>query len=141
MPPDEPQPHPFVQRVAGTQAASRGAPGASLIGLSTTSDRAGKERLYFSAKLDHYAEFDTAAVLDRSPIPPAQSSIPGLDTTRVTLERDSRIDFTYSRTRDPVGDPFDIGVQSGGNEGGGRVPGPILERTMNPSGLPWCPIM
>ncbi len=134
---DEPQRDPYAERIE----RAGGTPGASLIGLSGTSDRAGKERLYFSAKLDHYAEFDTEAVLDCRPIPLTQSSIPGLETTRVTLERDSRIDFTYSRTRDPVSDPFDIGLRAGGTEGGGHAPAPILDRTMNPSGLPWCPIM
>jgi hypothetical protein len=146
MAPDPPEQHPFVAQVQAGPAE----PGAGLIGLIGESDRNGKVRLYFSAKLDHYAEFDRDAVLDYTAVPPEQSALPGLQTTRVTLQRDSRIDFTYSRTRDPANeDQFDLAVRSGSGASSGIVPAATdapaqttqrcIRTMLIRSQSPWCP--
>jgi hypothetical protein len=83
-----------------------------LDGLLGESDRPGHRRLYLSPELDYYAEFHEDAVIDIAPIPADQAPFFGLESTRVTLRRDSTIDYTRSQTGRPL-DEFDLDLRVG----------------------------
>ncbi len=82
-----------------------------LTGLLGDSDREGRRRLYFTTRLDYYAEFREADVVAVVTVPADQPPFRGLDATRVSLRRDARIDYVHSRVG--VTDPFDLDVRRG----------------------------
>jgi hypothetical protein len=84
-----------------------------LEGLLGDSDREGYKRLYFTRKLDNYAEFRTEDVVFREPIPSEQAPLVGLEATRVGIRRDATIEYTRVRAPRPV-DEFDLDVRLGG---------------------------
>ena len=82
----------------------------TLDGLLGDSDRAGFRRLYFTAELDHYAEFRSEDVVAFADIPPDQPPFLGEPATRVTVRRDAPVDFTRTRHARPL-DEFDLDVR------------------------------
>ncbi len=90
----------------------------SLSGLLGDSDREGRRRLYFTTRLDYYAEFLNDDVIAVEDVAADQPPFVGLDATRVTLKRDARVDYIHTRVAGPA-DEFDLDVR-----GVGRAVGP-----------------
>jgi hypothetical protein len=103
--------HPFVERMKPdpSQPAERVT---ELTGLPGDSDRPGYQRLYLTAKLDYYAEFLVRDIVRTEAVPADQSPLSGLDTTRVSIRRDATINYTWSKSPQPV-DEFDLDVRLG----------------------------
>jgi len=104
-------PHPLVRRLKPdpSQPAERVT---ELIGLPGDSDRPGHQRLYLTARLDYYAEFQVREILHSEAVAADQSPLSGLDATRVHLRRDATISYTWTRSPQPV-DEFDLDVRLG----------------------------
>jgi hypothetical protein len=81
-----------------------------LSGLPGSSDRPGRQRLYFNRALDYFAEFLVEDVVHTEPIPAEQPPLVGLETTRVTLRRNAAIDYTRTRYARPL-DEFDLDIR------------------------------
>jgi hypothetical protein len=105
------QPDPRVGKYR-PDPAQPATPMRTLRGFWGDSDRPGYRRLYLSASLDSYAEFQISDVLDAVDIPPDQTPFPGEQATRVTLRRDASVDITHSRPAGAI-DPFDLDVRFG----------------------------
>ncbi|MFD8220927.1 hypothetical protein ACFV2U_46525 [Streptomyces sp. NPDC059697] len=84
----------------------------TLLGLLGNSDREGYKRLYFSRKLDQYAEFKAEDVVATEPIPADRQPFIGLDATSVSITRDASVEYTWATTGQP-GDEFDLDVRLG----------------------------
>jgi hypothetical protein len=84
----------------------------TLRGFWGDSDRPGFRRLYFSASLDSYAEFQVTDVVEAVDIPPEQAPFPDERATRVTLPRDAQVEITHTRRAGAI-DPFDLDIRFG----------------------------
>ncbi|MGW6952700.1 hypothetical protein [Streptomyces xanthophaeus] len=88
--------------------------GLTLKGLLGDSDRPGHRRLYFTAKLDHFAEFATEDVASVSRIPPDRLPFRDEEATKITFKKGAEIEYTRSHSvRYP--DEFDLDIR--------RIPG------------------
>jgi hypothetical protein len=83
-----------------------------LIGLPGDSDRAGYQRLYLTARLDYYAEFQTQDVVYSETVAADASPIAGQEATRAGIQRDATNSYTWVRSTRPV-DEFDLDVRLG----------------------------
>ena len=83
-----------------------------LVGLPGKSDRPGYQRLYLTAKLDYYAEFAAADILDAEAVPPERSPLAGSEATEVTLRRDATIQYVWSQSAEQL-DDFDLDIRLG----------------------------
>jgi hypothetical protein len=81
----------------------------TLSGLLGDSDRQARRRLYFTTRLDYYAEFLNSDVIAVEDIGANEPPFVGLDATRVTLERGARIDYVHTRIAGPA-DEFDLDI-------------------------------
>jgi hypothetical protein len=98
----------------------------TLSGLLGDSDRERRRRLYFSTRLDYYAEFLTDDVVTVEDIPADQPPFVGLDATRVTLKRDAKIDFVHTRVA--AADDFDLDIRlQGMPPSGAAVPAGLTD--------------
>src|SRR5271170_3548838 len=68
----------------------------TLVGLPGKSDRASYQRLYLTAKLDYYAEFQISAMMHTETVPADQSPIAGQEATSVSLARDAAIQYIWA---------------------------------------------
>jgi hypothetical protein len=84
----------------------------TLVGLPGKSDRASYQRLYLTAKLDYYAEFQISAMAYTEAVPADQSPIAGHEATSVTLARDATIQYIWATTTQPM-DEFDLDIRLG----------------------------
>jgi hypothetical protein len=112
--PDEPDglpQHPYVERLKPdpSQPAKRVV---ELVGLPGNSDRAGYQRLYLTTRLDYYAEFLTSDIVHSATEPADQSTFPGHEATRVSIDRDATIHYIWARSPQPV-DEFDLDIRLG----------------------------
>lgn len=105
-----------------------------LAGLLGDSDRDGFRRLYLNTRLDYYVEFRVADVLGVEAIGADAAPFPGLDATRVSLNRDAAVDYVHSRTGPQEG--FELDAQLGLPDGGGLPGGFIPDPTDPGGGLP-----
>jgi len=110
MPQPLPQ-HPLVGRLKPDPSAPAERV-TELIGLPGDSDRPGHQRLYLTARLDYYAEFQIQDIIYTEAVPAGQSPLSGLDVTRVSLGREATISYTWARSPQPV-DEFDLDVRLG----------------------------
>src|SRR4051794_13055927 len=78
----------------------------TLVGLLGDSDRPGNRRLYLNTRLDYWVEFRGEDVVAVDSIGPDQAPFQGLDSTRVTLNRDASVQYVHSRPAG--GDPFAV---------------------------------
>jgi hypothetical protein len=103
--------HPYVERLKPdpSQPARRVV---ELVGLPGNSDRPGYQRLYLTTRLDYYAEFLTSDMLHSEAVPADRSPFPGLEATRVSINRDSTIHYISARSPQPV-DEFDLDIRLG----------------------------
>jgi len=108
---DQPQ-DPIVERLR-KDPAKPPQPAMTLKGFLGDSDRRGIRRLYFSRRLDHYAEFRIEDVVYSAPIPAGQQPFLGDEATVVAIRRDSTVEYTRTRSAQPV-DDFDLDVRLGG---------------------------
>jgi hypothetical protein len=90
----------------------------TLVGLPGKSDRASYQRLYLTAKLDYYAEFQISAMMHTETVPADQSPIAGQEATSVSLARDAAIQYIWATSVQPI-DEFDLDVRLGAR---GAVP-------------------
>jgi hypothetical protein len=90
-------------------------PTVSLLGLLGRSAKEGYWRLYFSSKLNRYAEFKEEDVLHSVKVPRAQPPFLGMEATRVWLKAEAEVEYTRTESRR---------VQAKGLQGGltARVP-------------------
>ncbi len=96
-----------------------------LAGLLGDSDRDGYRRLYLNTRLDCYAEFRVDDVLAVESIGAETPPFVGLDATRVTLKRDTAVNYVRSRSGPRGG--FELDAQlavPGGDLEGGFIPDP-----------------
>jgi hypothetical protein len=93
-----------------------------MVGFLGDSDRQGLRRLYFTRDLDYYAEFRVEDIVEMASIPAEALPFLGDEATRVTLRRDTTIEYTRVRTARPL-DQFDLDVQLGGH----LVSNPVYE--------------
>lgn len=107
-----------------------------LSGLLGDSDRPGYRRLYFTKRLDYFAEFASADVVAVETVHTGQAPFIGLEATRVTLRRDATVNFTQVRSAAPV-DEFDLDVRLGSEYGAASSPGLRLQ-TREPQ--TWCQV-
>jgi hypothetical protein len=133
--PAEPPEHPLVASLRDDPAGAA-TPTVTVTGLFGRSDDPAKRRVYFSAQLDHYAEFLAEDVIRYESVSAGQSPVPGHEATRVTLTQGSRVDFTYARTESVIADDqFDLDIRIGEGtcaptSATGTGPGMIVYRTM-----------
>jgi hypothetical protein len=105
---DLPQ-HPLVDQLKPdpSQPAKRVV---TLTGLPGNSDRAGFQRLYLTTKLDYYAEFLAKDILMTEAVAADESPFPGVEATRVSIQRDATIHYTWAKAAQPL-DEFDLDVR------------------------------
>jgi hypothetical protein len=83
-----------------------------LVGLPGRSAREGYQRLYLTPVLDYFAEFLVEDVLYATALPLEQSPFPGHQASLVGVRREAAIDYTWTRTLQPI-DEFDLDVRLG----------------------------
>jgi hypothetical protein len=83
-----------------------------LVGLPGDSDRAGYQRLYLTARLDYYAEFQVQDIVYTEAVAADVSPVAGQEATKVSIRRDATINYTWVRSPQPV-DEFDLDVRLG----------------------------
>ena len=107
--------HPLVTRLKPdpAQPAQRVT---ELTGLPGDSDRQGYQRLYLTTKLDYYAEFRTEDLVHSEILAADRSPFRQLEATRVSIQREATINYTWARTPQPV-DEFDLDIRLGGHTG------------------------
>jgi hypothetical protein len=74
-------------------------PTVSLLGLLGRSAKEGYWRLYFSTKLNRYAEFKEEDVLHSVKVPRALPPFLGMEATRVWIRADAEIEYTRTESR------------------------------------------
>jgi hypothetical protein len=74
-------------------------PTVSLLGLLGRSAKEGYWRLYFSSKLNRYAEFKEEDVLHSVKAPRAQPPFLGMEATRVWLKAEAEVEYTRTESR------------------------------------------
>jgi hypothetical protein len=114
--------HPLVGRLKPdpTQPAQRVI---ELVGLPGDSDRVGYQRLYLTARLDYYAEFQAHDIVYGETVAADVSPIAGQEATKVSIRRDATINYTWVRSPQPL-DEFDLDVRLGA--AGFAIPAPAL---------------
>jgi hypothetical protein len=71
----------------------------SLLGLLGRSAKEGYWRLYFSTKLNRYAQFKEEDVLHSVKVPRALPPFLGMEATRVRIRADAEIEYTRTESR------------------------------------------
>jgi len=74
-------------------------PSVSLLGLLGRSAKEGYWRLYFSSKLNRYAEFKEEDVLHSVKVPRALPPFLGMEATRVWIRAEAEIEYTRTESR------------------------------------------
>jgi hypothetical protein len=118
---------PFVDKLRPDPSA---APSAvmPIEGVPGSSSRDGWLRLYLNRSLTYYAEFRRADVVFTEPVALEQSTIAGLNTTRVGVLHDAVIEYTRT-TRAKAQDEFDLDIQLAAPSGVGASQPQIPTRT------------
>jgi hypothetical protein len=119
---DRPQ-DPIVERDRANPGEPPPDPKLRMCGFLGDSERSGFRRLYFTRDLDYYAEFRIEAVLHMAPKPADVPPFFGDEATRVTLRRDTAIEYTRTLSARPL-DQFDLDFRLGGPSNGylGELP-------------------
>jgi hypothetical protein len=107
---DTPTQHPYVEQIR-PDPSQPPKPVVTLTGLLGRSDRDGHQRLYFTRDLSTFAEFLASDVVYVEPVSAADSPIPGIDASRVTLNQDATVHYTRSTKATALGE-FDLNVRS-----------------------------
>jgi len=102
--------HPYVEKLRPDPSRPP-TPVVTRVGLLGRSDRPGYQRLYFTRDLATFAEFLTSDVLYVEPVPAADSPIPGIDASRISLPQDATIHYTRS-TKATALDEFDLNLRT-----------------------------
>lgn len=125
--------HPYVERLKPdpSQPAKRII---NLVGLPGDSDRPGYQRLYLTTALDYYAEFQISDMVHAETVPADRSSLPGHETTRVSIARDATIHYIWAHRPQPT-DEFDLDIRLGAGGAAPLAPGlPTRVATCFPDG-------